>query len=175
MNLSANRLCLLAGKLSLTGDYACTACLLLYKVCRYSAGKRVPKFDGGGWSCRCNFDEMQRATWVRIAHEGSHRGPVFVMGLHLDLPLGLCIQRAETRAEHPTLNGSNVADVIHRLNVALSHTFICGACDYLGPQHISHAHSGRMPGQSFACYIALHRSTTLYGFIFTFHVSHRTQ
>ena len=36
------------------------------------------------------------------------------MGLHMDLPLGLCIQRAEGRVDHPTLNGSNVVDVIHR-------------------------------------------------------------
>ena len=36
------------------------------------------------------------------------------MGLHLDLPPGLCIQRAEGRTDHPTLNGSNVVDVIHR-------------------------------------------------------------
>ena len=63
---------------------------------------------------RCNFDERQRATWVRIGNEGSHRGRVFVIGLHLDLPLGLCIQRAEGRTDHPTLNGSNVVDVIHR-------------------------------------------------------------
>ncbi|KAL3138341.1 hypothetical protein ABBQ32_006145 [Trebouxia sp. C0010 RCD-2024] len=65
---------------------------------------------------RCNFDERQRATWVRIAHEGSHRGPVFVMGLHFDLPVSLCIQRAQGRTDHPTLNGIDVVDVIQRFN-----------------------------------------------------------
>lgn len=79
------------------------------------AGRLLLRAEAFALFCRCNFDERQRATWVRIANEGSHRGPVFVMGLHLDLPLGLCIQRAEARAEHPTLNGDDVADVIHRL------------------------------------------------------------
>lgn len=40
------------------------------------------------------------------------------MGLHLDIPPDLCIQRAQGRTDHPTLNGSNVVDVIHRYDIA---------------------------------------------------------
>ena len=36
------------------------------------------------------------------------------MGLHLDLSPDLCIKRAQGRTDHPTLNGSNVVDVINR-------------------------------------------------------------
>lgn len=61
---------------------------------------------------RCNFDERQRAPWVGIAHQGSHRGGVFVMGLHLGVPVKECIHRAEGRLDHPTLNGKDVVDVI---------------------------------------------------------------
>ncbi|KAA6429781.1 MAG: P-loop containing nucleoside triphosphate hydrolase [Trebouxia sp. A1-2] len=61
---------------------------------------------------RCNFDEQQRATWVRIARQGSHRGGIFVLGFHLDVPMEECIRRAEGRMDHPTLNGKDVVEII---------------------------------------------------------------
>ncbi|DBA99939.1 TPA: hypothetical protein ACH3X1_013819 [Trebouxia sp. C0004] len=61
---------------------------------------------------RCNFDEQQRATWVRIARQGSHRGSIFVLGFQLDVPMDECLRRAEGRMDHPTLNGKDVVQVI---------------------------------------------------------------
>lgn len=78
-------------------EFECTQALL--------AGKEVV-ID------RCNFDEQQRATWVRIARLGSHRGGIFVLGFHLDVPMNECIRRAEGRMDHPTLNGKDVVEVI---------------------------------------------------------------
>ena len=66
-------------------------------------------------SHRCNFDERQRSSWVRIAHQGSQRGRVVVVGLHLDVPVQECIRRAQARDDHPTLNGTSIVDVIQRL------------------------------------------------------------
>ena len=68
--------------------------------------------QGSQCTCRCNFDEHQRAPWVRIATQGSHRGGVYVMGFHLNVPARECIGRAENRVDHPTLNGKDVVDVI---------------------------------------------------------------
>lgn len=65
---------------------------------------------------RCNFDQRQRATWVDIAYKGSHRGCVHVIGLHLDVPIRECIRRTEGRMDHPTLNGKDVVNVIHKFN-----------------------------------------------------------
>ncbi|KAL0051579.1 hypothetical protein WJX82_010299 [Trebouxia sp. C0006] len=78
-------------------EFECTQALL--------AGKEVV-ID------RCNFDEPQRATWVRIACQGSHRGGIFVLGFHLDVPMNECIRRAEGRMDHPTLNGKDVVEVV---------------------------------------------------------------
>ena len=51
---------------------------------------------------------------MRIAHQGSHRGRVVVVGLHLDVPVQECIRRAQARDDHPTLNGTSIVDVIQR-------------------------------------------------------------
>ena len=49
---------------------------------------------------------------MRIARLGSHRGGIFVLGFHLDVPMNECIRRAEGRMDHPTLNGKDVVEVI---------------------------------------------------------------
>lgn len=118
VSLSANKPYLQAEKLSLIGKHACAATTptLPHSVTLYDSLQSFCLMKPlAGF--RCNFDERQRATWVRIANEGSHRGQVFVMGLHLDIPPDLCIHRAQGRTDHPTLNGSNVVDVIHRCDI----------------------------------------------------------
>ena len=64
--------------------------------------------------CRCNFDAQQRSTWVRLANQGSHRGKVYVIAFHLQVPAAECKRRAAGRADHPTLNGEMVTEVIER-------------------------------------------------------------
>ena len=59
---------------------------------------------------RSNFDERQRATWVKLAR--AHRAQT--AAVILDMPVELCIQRAESRTGHPTLATHDAAFVIHK-------------------------------------------------------------
>jgi predicted kinase len=59
---------------------------------------------------RCNFDQSQRSTWIRLAGRFGAR----VLGLQLMPPIEECIRRAEARTDHPTLSGPVVGSVIQR-------------------------------------------------------------
>ncbi|KAG1657971.1 hypothetical protein FOA52_008031 [Chlamydomonas sp. UWO 241] len=71
-----------------------------------------------GRSCivdRCNFDDKQRAVWLRLARDAAGGRALTAVAVQLLMPLELCIQRVSARRDHPTLNGAAAgADVCRR-------------------------------------------------------------
>lgn len=65
---------------------------------------------------RCNHTMQQRSHWLDLARRQAQRsrGPIQLLALCLELPVGLCIERAVGRGAHATLSPTDAPDVIHR-------------------------------------------------------------
>ena len=71
---------------------------------------------------RCNFDIVQRRTWLDIAAEMARAlaASVHTFVLYFDVPVRKCIARALARENHPTINNANAQAVISRMKAMLT-------------------------------------------------------
>ena len=60
---------------------------------------------------RCNFDASQRRRWLEIAQEA--RVPMDC--IVFQIPLQVCIERCEARANHETINPQQASDIVTRM------------------------------------------------------------
>lgn len=64
---------------------------------------------------RCNFDEAQRRTWMKLAK--THKVPIDAV--ILQVPLSLCITRCQERQNHETIEPSQAKRIVLTVNSQL--------------------------------------------------------